>query len=258
MKADDIRLFFEKENTKLINFVSDLILKSNIGNMKSIEKFDDKDNSIKIVFNSIQAIPEEDLIFNKLSNIRCNPFNIEGYIYFNSFSISIVYYTKINGVYFSIGEKIIKHKIKKYQIYNKYNNINITNNYFNEIYKVMENMKDIIINTKINKNTIIDFINLSAYNKKLKKSNIDFINRLPNELLKSSDIAYIIINSSYSDIPIRDFIDVFFNKVFIKSVPVDLLNYDYKSIIYDGIFDDKIVKKINAFDKQCEILKEVL
>lgn len=125
-----------------------------------------------------------------------------------------------------------------------------------------ENIKDNIIDIELDKKIIIDFINLSSYGNKIKKNNIDFANALPDKL-KSLDIINMLdgikklIYYSYNQ-PVLDFINIFFNKIFIKSVYKDLLNYDDENIMYDGIFYDNFVKKIKAFDKQCEMLNEVL
>ena len=279
------RLFFEKENKEidekikrniklrdkffknkqLMDFVLNLILKSNTDNIDDLssQKRYDLFNRINISYAPIKAISKEELLLHKLFNEKYKYFDITINVSIESINIYVSYNIKINNR--NITKKDIVHKIKKYstfKIFNKYNDADITKDYFNTIYKVAENIKDNIIDIELDKKIIIDFINLSSYGNKIKKNNIDFANALPDKL-KSLDIINMLdgikklIYYSYNQ-PVLDFINIFFNKIFIKSVYKDLLNYDDKNIMYDGIFYDNFVKKIKAFDKQCEMLNEVL
>ena len=130
------------------------------------------------------------------------------------------------------------------RIYN--NDIDITDNYLNNIYLIAKNIGSNIANVKLDKKAIIDFINLGDYNNKVKNSCIQSINVM-QDILKTSDIANIINNNT--DRPILDFANVFITKMFIKSKYKDLLNYDDFSIK---------AMKVNILDKQVELLNEVL
>ena len=308
MKTDDIRLFFNKEikeidekikrniqlrdkffkNKQLMEFVLNLILKSNIDNIDNLSnrKRYDSFNGIDILYIPIKAISKEELLLHKLFNEKYKYFDIATNISIDSVYIHVSYNIKINDAYLNITKKDIVHKIEKhkpgakllqiqkttlanppsaFKIFNKYNDTDITKDYFNTIYKVAENIGNNITNVELDKKVIIDFVNISSYNNKTKKNNIDFVNTLPDKL-KSLDIVnmlimYISINklTCYNtNQPIRDFIYIFLNKMFIKSISKDLLNYDDKDMIYDEIFYDELAKKINAFDKQCKMLSEVL
>ena len=265
----DWHLFFEKENKKidrrinsskkltdelsknkiLINFISDLVSKSNIDIIKDINILSNSERTVKISYVPIKTISKEELLLNKLSNKEYKPSIIETYIFFNDSSISIMYDLD------PYSTKYIHHEIRRRKILNKYNNTDITDNYLNNIFLVAENIKDNILKTKIDKNSVIDFINLNLYGDTYKKDNIDFINTLPN-ILGPLDIYEIAKHSYYTDEPIHDFIKIFFNKIFAKSVFKSLLDYDSKNMIRDRIINIKKTKELKIFNQQCKILAD--
>lgn len=263
------RLFFDKENKKidkkinnskkltsellknkkLMDFISVLVSKSNIDNIKDIDILSNSDRTVKISYVPIKTISKEELLLNKLSNKEYEPSIIETYIFFNDSSISIMYDLD------PYSTKYIHHEIRRRKILNKYNNTDITDNYLNNIFLVTENIKNNILKTKIDKNSVIDFINLNLYGNTYKKDNIDFINTLPN-ILGPLDISEIAKHSYYTDEPIHDFIKIFFNKIFAKSVFKSLLDYDSKNMIRDGIINIKKTKELKIFNQQCKILAD--
>ena len=275
MKANEIRLFFKKEkeilddkffkNKQLMDFVLNLILSSKVSNIKNIINYTAPYNMTEILYNTVKIASKEDLLLYKLLNKEFQQFGIDIHILLTNKNISILYYF--------LSEKyakkiVLKHKIKKYKlggslalkplrvqetahagslalrIYN--NDIDITDNYLNNIYLIAKNIGSNIANVKLDKKAIIDFINLGDYNNKVKNSCIQSINVM-QDILKTSDIANIINNNT--DRPILDFANVFITKMFIKSKYKDLLNYDDFSIK---------AMKVNILDKQVELLNEVL
>lgn len=265
------RLFFDKENKKidkkinnskkltsellknkkLMDFISVLVSKSNIDNIKDIDILSNSDRTVKISYIQLKVISKEELLLYKLSNKEYEPLIIDTYIFFRGSSVSILYDLNLYG----IDTKYIYHEIRKHKIFNKYNNTNITDNYLNNVFSVAENIKNNILKTKIDKNSVIDFINLSLRGKIFKKDNIDFVNTLPN-ILGPLDIPVIAKHSHYTDDPMHDFISIFFNKIFIKSVFKSLLDCDGENMISNGIIDIKKTKELKIFNQQCKILAD--
>ena len=258
MKANEIRLFFKKEkeilddkffkNKQLMDFVLNLILSSKVSNIKDIINYTAPYNMTEILYNTVKIVSKEDLLLNKLLNKEFQQFGIDIHILLTNKNISILYYF-LSGKY--ANKIVLKHKIKKYKmggslalrIYN--NDIDITDNYLNNIYLIAKNIGSNIANIKLDKKTIIDFINFGDYSNKVKNLCIQSINVM-QDILTTSDIANIINNNT--DKPISDFANVFISKMFIKSKYKDLLNYDDFSIK---------AMKVNVLDKQFELLSEV-
>ena len=269
------------KNKQLMDFVLNLILSSKVSNIKNIINYTAPYNMTEILYNTVKIASKEDLLLYKLLNKEFQQFGIDIHILLTNKNISILYYF-LSEKY---AKKIVlKHKIKKYKlggslalkplrvqetahagslalkplraqetalagslalrIYN--NDIDITDNYLNNIYLIAKNIGSNIANVKLDKKAIIDFINLGDYNNKVKNSCIQSINVM-QDILKTSDIANIINNNT--DRPILDFANVFITKMFIKSKYKDLLNYDDFSIK---------AMKVNILDKQVELLNEVL
>lgn len=199
-------------------------------------------------------------------------------------STEVFYYITINDdLYSSTGVKILKHKLKndtgKYRIINEYQPlasalkpllaqetapagslIDVTDNYLNNIFSVSENMRDRINKIKLNKITILDFIDLGIYNKKTKKESIKLANTLPDNFIALDLFAIYkkIYTKKVKGEPIADFMNLIFNNIFEKSINTDLLDCDNKNIPYMGIVKPKIVKKFLFFNEQYKILEEII
>ena len=277
IEAENItRSFFEKEkeaakNKTRIDFFSNLVLKSNILNIKNIQNFRE-DNKLVISCNPIKVISNETLILNKLSNNNQDYFTIEPYVFITK-KICTIYNITV-GQFRIVSKKVIEHKIKKnkpqraqetahagslalkplasardalfsgslaLKIYN--NDIDITDNYLNNIYLIAENIKNNMINAEIDKETMLNFI---SGNKKIKTG--------INDKLTVYNLAGL-ANNSVSE-SLSDFINLFINKIFLKSIPKDLLNDDSKYTIYDGILSKKVIKKLSNINNQ--IINEAL
>ena len=100
-----------------------------------------------------------------------------------------------------------------------------------------------MINAEIDKETMLNFI---SGNKKI-KTNI-------NDKLTVYNLAGL-ANYSVSE-STSDFINIFINKIFLKSIPKDLLNDNSKYTIYDGILSKKAIKKLSNINNQ--IINEAL
>ena len=260
IEAENItRSFFEKEkeaakNKTRIDFFSNLVLKSDILNIKNIQNFRE-DNKLVISCNPIKVISNETLILNKLSNNNQDYFTIEPYVFITK-KICTIYNITV-GQFRIVSKKVIEHKIKKnkpqraqetahagslaLKIYN--NDIDITDNYLNNIYLIAENIKNNMINAEIDKETMLNFI---SGNKKIKTG--------INDKLTVYNLAGL-ANNSVSE-SLSDFINLFINKIFLRSIPKALLNDDSKYTIYDGILSKKVIKKLKGLDNK--LLDEVL
>ena len=256
---------------QIYNFMVKLISQSKTENIGAIYTDGNYKTYLSIIYNQVKIIHRETAVLDKLLNNRNDIIRINTILFFNNALTINIYYDFVvnNNLYSGITSKNIKHKLKTYKntdkskIINEYREIDITNNYLNNIFLVSENIKDNIIKIEFDKKIVIDFINLSIYNKKMKNDNIKLVDTLPDKFAVS-DLFTIYRQANkqftYNQInkPIEDFINLIFNNVFIKSISKDLLNYDDKNIAYDGIIDLKTIEKLNFFNGQYRILEEIL
>lgn len=257
------------------NFITYLVLQSNI---KNIQKMNTRNYNIATrdyreycsIFNNIKVIQKEKLVLNKLLNNKNDIFCIYTGVYFNHTTVKIYYSFLVNDTYTGIDAKVLKHKIKickntkKSKIINEYREIDITNNYLNNIFSVSKNISNNLNKIKpFDKKIIIDFINLSRYSKKIKDYDIKLIDTLPDKFVISDFFTIYKQMPSYKKFdkqPILDFMNMVFNNIFKKSISEDLLilNYNIKNIQYDRIINLKIIEKLNFFNEQYKILEEII
>ena len=254
------------------NFITDLVLQ---GDIKNIQKINARNYNIATrnyreycsIFNNTKVIQKEKLLLDKLLNNKNDIVSIYTGVYFNHTTVEIYYSILVNDTYTGIDAKVLKHKIKIYKntynskIINEYREIDITNNYLNNIFSVAKNISNNFVKIKpFNKKIVIDFINSSRYNKKFKDYDIKLIDTLPDKFVVSDFFTIYKQMPKFNKQPILDFMNLVFNNIFEKSIPKDLLilNYNIKNIQYDRIINSKIIEKLNFFNEQYKILGEVL
>ena len=264
---NDIKNSNNRTTKSVYNFVQDLVSQNNIKNLQNIVNVKDYRYHFSIPYKPIRLIPKEKLLLDKLLNNKYKDIIcINTVLHFkHMLSTEIFYYITVNDDLFStIGVKLLKHKLKKdtgkYKIINEYREIDITNDYLNNIFSVSENMRDRINGIKLAKITIVNFINMSTYNKKIKKESIKLTNTLPDNFIALDLFAIYkkIYTRKVKGRPIVDFMNLIFNNIFEKSIHTDLLDYDSKNIPYTGIIKPKIVKKFLFFNEQYKILEEII
>ena len=242
MNIDEIKQSFnyidrnDNGNFKQVyDFISTLVLQSKIENIQKIVKKRFKE-FCTISYNPVKIISKEKLLLNKLLNNKDCLFDIKTMICFNNSTTEIYYNIFVNNVYAGIDAKVLRHSFKIYKnpdkskIINNY--IDITNNYLDNIFSVTETIRDNIVNIKLDKKMLLDFIDSSKY-KTQKNIGINLV-KVFNDKLTILDLFTVNVNFN---MPILDFINTTLNYMFIKSINRDLLSFNDKNIAYDKILN---------------------
>ena len=227
---------------KRLSFISDIISKGDYSKIKSIGKFYD---SFEIDFKKIILVDNKEKILNKLLN---NKFNndkliITVSVHFNKKNIDTIYKILFNESISSVcayySRKI--HPIIENEIFSEYNNIDIKEEYLNNIYKVAENFRDKFINMNIDKQYFMDFVNYSSATQFYKNQ------------IKESISGHDINCAAFTDMIFK----YYENKILLEFVKM-FFEREYSAIFNFDVIDSYILNKYNAFKSQNVVLNNIL
>ena len=229
-----------KNLKKHLSFISNVVLKSDYSNIENINQ---SYYGFSAIFKRIALIGKEKIVLNKLLNNKSNnnKLLIKTTVYFYKRNIDIfynIYFNQDPSYYVFISKKV--HSIKQNKIFSEYNNIDLSEEYLNNTYKIAENFRDKFINMNIDKQCFVDFINNSSV--------APYYQNQIKEIIPNCNIDHII------------FTDMVFkykhNRVLLEFIKM-LFEREYSAVFNFNVIDSRIISKYNSFKAQNIILDKI-